>query len=55
MKIETAQERLDNLETLQKKFGENPLPVSVDEDGFYYIGEEIFTDFKTALKSIKKD
>jgi len=55
MKIETAQEKLNNLETLHRKFGENPPPVTVDEDGFYYIGEEIFTDFKAALKSIKKN
>jgi hypothetical protein len=51
----TAQDKLNNLETLHKTLGENPPPVTVDEDGFYYIGDQIFTDFKTALRSIKKD
>jgi len=56
MKTETAHEKLKNLQTLQEMQGQeiNPPPVSVDEDGFYYVGNEIFTDFKSALKSIKQ-
>ena len=56
MKTETAHEKLNNLQTLQKMQAQeiNPLPVSVDEDGFYYVGNEIFVDFKSALKSIKQ-
>jgi hypothetical protein len=52
---ESASDKLSNLRTLQEaQDSENYIPVSVDEDGFYYIGDIIFTDFKSALRYLRK-
>jgi hypothetical protein len=52
---ESASDKLANLRTLQEnQEAENYIPVSVDEDGFYYIGDMIFTDFKSALRYLRK-
>lgn len=52
---ESAWQKIENLKTLQEnQDSEIHLPITVDEDGFYYIGENIFTDFKSALKYLKK-
>lgn len=50
----TAQEKLDNLETLahcakEQGFAAN---ITIDEDGFYIIGNLMFADYKSALKFI---
>ena len=53
--IESAFKKLENLKALQEiQEAENYVPVSVDEDGFYFIGEMIFSDFKSALRYLKK-
>ena len=54
--LETAQTKLDNLQTLQvcAKDQEMNVSISVDEDGFYIIGDRMFTDYKSALKFIVK-
>ena len=54
--LETAQTKLDNLQTLQvcAKDQGMEVTISVDEDGFYYIGEKMFTNYKTALRSLVK-
>jgi hypothetical protein len=51
---ETAAEKLANLQTLQvcAKDQEMNVSISVDEDGFYLIGNRMFTDYKSALKFI---
>lgn len=51
---ETAAEKLANLQTLQvcAKDQEMNISISVDEDGFYLIGNRMFTDYKSALKFI---
>jgi hypothetical protein len=52
---ESASDKLANLRTLQEtQEAENYVPVSVDEDGFYYIGDMMFTDFKSALRYLKQ-
>ena len=52
---ETAYEKLKNLQALQEvQDSENYIPVTVDEDGFYYIGDMIFNSFKAALKYLKR-
>lgn len=50
----TAQEKLDNLETLAhcakaQGFAAN---ITIDEDGYYIIGNLMFADYKSALKFI---
>ena len=51
---ETAEIKLANLQTLQvcAKDQEMNVSISVDEDGFYIIGNRMFTDYKSALKFI---
>jgi hypothetical protein len=51
---ETAEIKLANLQTLQvcAKDQEMNVTISVDEDGFYIIGNRMFTDYKSALKFI---
>jgi hypothetical protein len=51
---ETAEIKLANLQTLQvcAKDQEMNVAISVDEDGFYIIGDRMFTDYKSALKFI---
>lgn len=51
---ETAAEKLANLQTLQvcAKDQEINISISVDEDGFYLIGNRMFPDYKSALKFI---
>lgn len=51
---ETAAEKLANLQTLQvcAKDQEMNVTISADEDGFYLIGDRMFTDYKSALKFI---
>jgi hypothetical protein len=51
---ETAEIKLANLQTLQvcAKDQEMNVSISVDEDGFYLIGNRMFTDYKSALKFI---
>jgi hypothetical protein len=52
---ETAFDKLANLKTLQEiQDLESRLSVSVDEYGFYYIGDMIFNSFKAALKYLNK-
>lgn len=51
---ETAEIKLANLQTLQicAKDQEMNVAIFVDEDGFYIIGDRMFTDYKSALKFI---
>jgi hypothetical protein len=53
---ETAEIKLANLQTLQvcAKDQEMNVAISVDEDGFYIIGDRMFTNYKSALKFIVK-
>ena len=52
---ESNADRLANLRELQENQKEEDyIPVSVDEDGFYYIGDRIFTNFKSALRYLRK-
>jgi|LakMenEpi03Aug12_release.lakeMendotaPanAssembly.Ray.scaffolds.fasta_scaffold1486080_1 hypothetical protein len=57
MKTETAYQKIDNLEKLGRMLaGKEAAPtIHVDEDGFYYIGERMFTDFRAAKIAIAKD
>jgi hypothetical protein len=54
MKIKTAQDRMDNLETLwlcAKEQGHS-IGIILDEDGYYIIGQRMFAEYKDALKYI---
>jgi hypothetical protein len=53
---ETAEIKLANLQTLQvcAKDQEMNVSISVDADGFYIIGDRMFTDYNSALKFIVK-
>lgn len=50
----TAQEKLDNMETLHVCAKEQGLSIGIilDEDGYYIIGKRMFADYRSALKYI---
>ncbi len=54
MKIKTAQEKLDNLETLSLCAKEQGLSIGIilDEDDYYIIGKRMFPNYRSALKYI---
>jgi hypothetical protein len=51
---ETAQQKLDNLETLQAFAfdSDKKVTIVVDEDGYYIIGNKMFINYKEGLKYI---
>ena len=51
---ETAQQKLDNLETLQAFAfdGDKLVNIVVDEDGYYIIGNKMFVDYRAGLRYI---
>ena len=54
MNIKTAQDKLDNMETLHlcaKERGKS-IGIILDEDGYYIIGHRMFAEYKDALKYI---
>jgi hypothetical protein len=53
----TAQEKLDNMETLHLCAKERGLSIGIilDEDGYYIIGKRMFADYRSALKYIVEE